>query len=185
MRIISGIFGSRNLIPPSNFAARPTTDFAKQGLFNILNNQIDISSLQILDLFAGSGNISFEFLSRGSKQVVAVDNNQHSINFIRKTAVEWNIPSADFKILKADAFIFVQRQPLFFDLIFADPPYELNGVEKLPDLIFANLSVKNEFLLIIEHSQNISFEKHPYFSQERKYGTVHFSFFEKNKNFLP
>jgi len=177
MRIIRGKFRGRQITPPKQFNARPTTDFAKEALFNILENTYEFEELQILDLFSGTGGISYEFLSRGVKSVTAVEISKKQTEFIQTTA-ESMFPK-QLHAVAADAFSFVKKRPLKYDIIFADPPYTLAGVSDLPELIFQNENLNSQLTLIIEHSEIIDFSKHLYFKQVRNYGKVHFSFFEK------
>ena len=177
MRIISGIYRGRRLQPPVNLPVRPTTDFAKEGLFNVLNNEVDYESLKVLDLFAGTGSIAFEFLSRGVIEVTAVDANIKCIGFIKKTAGDFG--ADNIKAVKTNCFVFLKRMVSVYDLVFADPPYDLEGIESIPDLVFGSGLLSPEGLLILEHSAGYRFEKHPCFEQHRQYGSVNFSFFRK------
>jgi 16S rRNA (guanine966-N2)-methyltransferase len=182
MRIVSGKYRGRRLQPPQNLPARPTTDFAKEGLFNVLNNMVDFESLKVLDLFTGTGSIAFEFLSRGAIGVTAVDTNQKCIDFIKKTAESFG--DKNIQTVKSNGFVFIKRMWLKYDLIFADPPYDLEGIESIPDLIFDSGLLDEEGLFILEHSSRYRFEQHPGFSQHRNYGSVNFTFFtfkEKNR----
>jgi 16S rRNA (guanine966-N2)-methyltransferase len=176
MRIISGKYGSRRLHPPANLPVRPTTDFAKESLFNILNNIIDFEGLNVLDLFAGTGSISLEFVSRGSSEVTSVDKDSRCISFIIKTCEEFKIDS--LKAYRSDVFAFIKHSIKKYDLIFADPPYDLSSINTIPDKIFEKTLLKPGGILIIEHSRDIDFSKHPDFSQHRNYGKVNFSFFK-------
>lgn len=178
MRIISGAYKGRRLSAPTNITTRPTTDFAKEGLFNLLNNKIDFEGIEVLDLFAGIGGISYEFVSRGCKSVVAVETGQIQINFIRKVCAELKIDN--LFINKMDVFKFVKNCHKQFDIVFADPPYEHKDFETIPDMIFANDILKTSGLFILEHSSKFSFENHPNFDEHRHYGNVNFSFFRSN-----
>jgi len=177
MRIIRGQYRGKQITAPKNLDARPTTDFAKEGLFNILDNSYNFETLDVLDLFAGTGNIGFEFLSRGAKSVVAVEVMRPHASFIHKTGE--SLFGKKMRVITADAFKFAEKSPLNYDIVFADPPYDLEGSEKLPDLIFASNLLKPNLLFVMEHSDNLSFKEHPHFEQERNYGKVHFSFFRK------
>ncbi len=177
MRIVSGIYRGRRLVPPVNLPVRPTTDFAKEGLFNVLNNQVDFESLKVLDLFAGTGSIAFEFLSRGAIEVTAVDSNHRCIEFIKKTAELFG--TRNIKPVKSNSFVFIKHMISTYDLIFADPPYDLEGIESIPDLIFGSNLLAEQGLLILEHSTSYKFEKHPHFDAHRQYGSVNFTFFMK------
>ena len=154
MRIISGKYKARRIDVPHNITARPTTDFAKEGLFNLLNNQIDFEGIDVLDLFAGTGSIGFEFISRDARSVIGVEQSDRHVAFIRK--VNQLLKIENLTVIKGDVFKFIATTRIKFDLIFADPPYDLERAEEIPDLI----------------------ENHPRFSSHRHYGNVHFSFFE-------
>lgn len=177
MRIISGKFRGRRLVPPINLPVRPTTDFAKEGLFNVLNNLLDFESLRVLDLFSGTGSIAFEFLSRGAIEVTAIDSNHRCIEFIKKTADTWG--AQNIKAVKTNGFVFIKRMVSTYDLIFADPPYDLDGIEAIPDLIFSSDLLAEDGMLILEHSSGYKFEKHLNFDSHRQYGSVNFSIFKK------
>lgn len=176
MRIISGKFKARRIQVPNNISARPTTDFAKEGLFNLLNNQIDFEGIEVLDLFAGTGSISLEFVSRDALQVVSVENNRTQSQFIEKICKQLSV--SNLKVVKWDVFKYIATLQQRFDVVFADPPYELERLPEIPDLIFQQQILKENGLLILEHSAKNSFETHPHFSFHRNYGNVNFSFFE-------
>jgi len=182
MRIIAGKHKGRTINLPKWFHQRPTTDFAKEALFSILDNWYYFDQIRVLDLFSGSGSISYEFASRGTKDITIVEKNPKYADFIRKQTGELFGDEVFFGIIKADAFEFVQSRKLDYDVIFADPPYKLEEVSKLPDLIFDNPTFPEESVFILEHSQNHNFEAHPYFFDHRKYGNVHFSFFSKEES---
>ncbi len=175
MRIISGKLKGRVITPPKNLRARPTTDFAKENLFNVLSHRIDLSEYEVLDLFAGTGSMSFEFASRGAESVVSVEIHPIHQQFIARTAKEFGLDT--LYAVKANAFLYVKSTPKRFDLIFADPPYDLPRLEELPDLIFTHQLLKPDGLLILEHSKSKDFSDHPNFSERRSYGSVNFSFF--------
>jgi len=177
MRIISGSHRGRVLRPAQGLPVRPTTDLAKESLFNILNNYIDFEAIKVLDLFAGTGNISLEFASRGAVMVVSIDLNHRCINFISRMATE--LEFSTISAICTNAFTFLARPSGTYDVIFADPPYDLPGREKIPGLIFDNNWMTDEGWLVIEHDKAISFKDHPNFNDERRYGKVHFSFFRK------
>ncbi len=180
MRIISGIYRGRRLQPPVNLPVRPTTDFAKEGLFNVLNNTIDFESIKVLDLFAGTGSIAFEFLSRGAIDVTAIDSNHRCVEFIKKTAETFG--ATNMQAVKSNSFVFIKHMVSTYDLIFADPPYDLERIEAIPDLIFSSVLLADAGLLILEHSSSYKFEKHPCFDSHRQYGSVNFSFFKRQKS---
>lgn len=179
MRIISGKYKGRRITPPSNITARPTTDFAKEGLFNLLNNQIDFEDIDVLDLFAGTGSIGIEFCSRECRKVIAIEQNDRHIAFIKKACAELKIEN--LTVQKADVFNYIQHCQLQFDFIFADPPYQLTRLEDIPDLIFSKQLLKTDGLFVLEHSVKNSFETHPNFINHRYYGNVHFSFFKNSE----
>jgi len=159
-----------------NLPVRPTTDFAKEGLFNILNNLVDFESLKVLDLFSGTGSIAFEFLSRGAPEVTAIDANHRCVDFIKKTAETFG--AGNLKPVRTNVFVFLKHMIGKYDLIFADPPYELDGIESIPDLVLNSDLLEAEGLFILEHSDKYKFEHHPAFFQKRNYGSVHFTFFK-------
>ena len=178
MRIVGGSFKGRKFQPPKFFKARPTTDFAKEALFNLIANKIDLTNKSALDLFAGTGSISYEFMSRGCSYINSVDISSKYLSFIEKTA-EIILPEKDIiHTTKADVFKFLSKHDLNYDIIFADPPYSLSKIEDLADLIFHNSSLKEKAIVIIEHSKKNDFSKHPRFIDKRSYGSVNFSFFE-------
>ncbi|HEX5742731.1 MAG TPA: 16S rRNA (guanine(966)-N(2))-methyltransferase RsmD [Flavobacteriaceae bacterium] len=180
MRIISGKYKGRRITAPQNLPIRPTTDMAKESLFNILNNQFHFSSLKVLDLCAGMGNISYEFASRGVNHIIAVDENIGCTRFVQKIAAELDLP---ITVIKSDIFKYLEKSTQKFDIIFADPPYAFEQAQfnTIVNLVFQNEQLNDEGILIIEHSKNTDFSQHPNFSDIRKYGGSHFSFFEKTQ----
>ena len=179
MRIISGKFkGRRFNPPPDKWPTRPTTDFSKEGLFNILQNNLDFEAVKMLDLFGGTGNHSYEFISRGCEDVTYVDKFPGCVKFVQKTAKELGIEPF-IKIVNADVFKFIERATEQYDYIFAGPPYPLPTIDTIPDLIFEKKLLKPGGWFVLEHNANHSFEKHPRFSQQRNYGGTIFSFFEE------
>ncbi|MFD1553573.1 16S rRNA (guanine(966)-N(2))-methyltransferase RsmD [Putridiphycobacter roseus] len=175
MRVIGGKYKSRRFSPPKNFPSRPTTDFAKESLFNILDNRIEMEGIDVLDCFAGTGNISLEFLSRGANSVLSVDSNFVAFKFIKKTQAE--IKEPNWQMVKQDVFKYVPKITKTFDLIFADPPFALKDILKLPSLFLESGCLKDAGDLIIEHGKETDFSKHPNFREIRNYGGVNFSFF--------
>ncbi|MGZ2369754.1 RsmD family RNA methyltransferase [Ancylomarina sp. YFZ004] len=176
MRIISGSHKSRRISPDKSFKARPTTDFAKENLFNVLNNTIDFEDLNVLDLFSGTGSISYEFASRGAEQVISVELNFKHCAFIKKT-----INDLGFKqihALRADSFKYLKGCNKKFDLIFADPPFELDTIDTIPDAILKQNILNEDGIVIVEHSSRNDFSQHPLFHDMRSYGSVNFSFFK-------
>ena len=176
MRIISGEYKGRRLHPPKTLPVRPTTDMAKEALFNLLSNHFDFDDIKVMDLFTGTGSISFEFASRGCNDVTSVDKNYRCLKFIKETSVLLNTDA--IKPLQRNVFHFLESLVDCFDIIFADPPYDLPGIENLPDLIFDNNLIKDGGWLILEHPSQYDFSEHTCFVQLRRYGMVHFSIFE-------
>ncbi len=175
MRIIRGKYGRRRFDVPTNITARPTTDFARENIFNVLENIVDFDGLHALDLFAGTGAISLEFLSRGCADVTAVEKASTQFNFIRKIKGELN--DNNLIPVKGDVFKFITSTSKKFDIIFADPPYDLPEIDKIPELILNSEMVKPGTIVIVEHSKNNDFSLLPHFSQRRVYGSVNFSLF--------
>jgi len=155
---------------------RPTTDLAKESLFNILNNRIDFEGLLVLDLFAGTGNIALEFASRDAGHVVAVDINYRCTDFIQKSAREMNFDNVS--VVRANVFSYLKSVKRSFDLVFADPPYDLPDAGLVPGLVIGNELLNKDGWLVMEHDSGTSFREHPGFVEERQYGKVHFSFFQ-------
>ena len=176
MRIISGKYKGRRISAPSNITARPTTDFAKEGLFNLLNNRMNFEGIDVLDLFAGTGSISIEFVSRDCKSVISIEQNERHCTFIRKVCTELKI--TNLSLIKTDVFKFIDSCHTQFDMIFADPPYELVQLAQIPDLIFSKKLLKEDGLFVLEHSSKNNFDQHPHFVEHRNYGNVNFSFFQ-------
>ena len=177
MRIISGKYKGRKINPPKNLPVRPTTDMSKEALFNILNNHFNFHELKILELFAGTGSISYEFASRGSAPILCIDGDMGCVNFIKKTAKEFDF---DITALKSDVFKFLEKHTANYDVIFADPPYgmEQKEFEKIIHLIFENEILDEEGMLIVEHSKHTKLEHMENFSFQKSYGGSVFSFFE-------
>jgi 16S rRNA (guanine(966)-N(2))-methyltransferase RsmD len=176
LRIIGGHRKGRIVKTPNNSKVRPTTDRAKEGLFNILVNRYKLGKVTVLDLFSGTGSISYEFASRGCQDIISVELDRRNASMINK-----NISQLDFgqiRILNTDAFKFLSATTGKWDIIFADPPYTFTTIKNLPDLVFDNQSrLKPGGIFILEHPRNLSFENHPHFTERRKYGMVNFSFF--------
>ena len=177
MRIISGKYRGRSIVPPRNLKARPTTDFAKENLFNVLNNIVDYEECDVLDLFSGTGSISYEFASRGAKSVTSVEVNTVHHAFIKDTARK--LGCTNFYAVHANAFLYLKNATKRFDIVFADAPYDLEGSEQIVELVFAKDILREEGILIFEHSAMQDFSGHPHFWQTRTYGSVNFSFFTK------
>lgn len=180
MRIISGNFRGKKIIAPTNLPVRPTTDFAKEALFNVLNNQYYLDEISVLDLFSGIGSISLEFASRGSKRVVSVDQDTGCVKFLAEVVRDLKVEDK-VSIHKYDVFQFLKRNTQgTFDVVFADPPFSFGDEDylKLIELVRENHWLAPEGQLIVEHSPKHKFDAHPDWVQTRKYGNVYFSFFE-------
>lgn len=177
MRVISGIYKRRRFDVPKTFKARPTTDFAKENLFNVLANYVDFEEgVVALDLFAGTGSISLELISRGCDRVVSVEQERAHHLFICKIMNE--VQTDKWLPIRGDAFKFIKANRQQFDFIFADPPYDLKELETIPQLIFENKLLKEDGLLILEHGKQNNFEENPHFLERRVYGSVNFTFFK-------
>ena len=176
MRIIGGTLKGKVILPPAGYKARPTTDFAKEGLFNILDNEYEFEDLKVLDLFGGTGSIAFEFASRGAARVYCVEMARENASFIKTEAARLGL--SNVTMVRDNVFDFLPICREKFDIIFADPPYALEGLETLPDQIFAQDLLHPGCYFILEHGDEHSFTEHPHFKKERHYGRVHFSFFE-------
>ena len=176
MRIIRGKYQRRQITAPNNLPVRPTTDMAKESLFNILENHVDFEDITVLDLFAGTGNISNELVSRGCPRVTAVDENNNCIKFIRDTAAKLNME--ELLAIRSDVFRFIPMHKVKYDLIFADPPYDSQHYDLLVSLIFEHNLLKEGGMLVVEHNKFIDFKEHPRFVEQRRYGKVNFSFFK-------
>ena len=175
MRIIGGSLRGLRLNPPKNLPVRPTTDLAKEALFNILQNQIDFEGIHVLDLFSGTGNISMEFASRGAEKVISIDRSIHCVNYLKDCSRQHGL--LQIKTYKEDVFKYLNIESDKYDLIFADPPYDLNRIPELPKIIFERNILKDDGLLIIEHQSMQNLSNHPQFVEQRKYGHSSFSFF--------
>lgn len=180
MRIISGQFKGRRISPPKKLPVRPTTDMAKEALFNILNNSYYFDEISVLDLFSGTGSISYEFASRGTQSITSVDEDFGCIKFINKTASEFEMP---ITAVKSDVFKFLETCGNSFDVIFVDPPYafSLEQFSKIPELVFQNDLLDSEGVLIVEHAKQMDLTSLENFSYDKNYGGSVFSFFEKQK----
>jgi 16S rRNA (guanine(966)-N(2))-methyltransferase RsmD len=176
MRIIGGELKGRQIVPPRNFSARPTTDFAKEGLFNTLSNIYDFEETVVLDLFSGTGGISLEFASRGCKSVTAVEMNVVHANFIKSTAAALKVNGLN--VVRHNVFDFLNICRIKFDVIFADPPYDIDNLAGIPDKILNASILKEDGLLIFEHPAAFNFTSHQNFIKEKRYGNVHFTFFK-------
>ena len=179
MRIIGGKYKRRRFDVPKSFNARPTTDFAKENLFNVLQHYIDFEGITALDLFSGTGSISVELLSRGASRVVALEQRREHATFIHSVAKELG-EEKHLQVLQADVFRFIRgakSQSSLYDFIFADPPYKLREIAVLPELILGSGLLKPDGLLVVEHPQQYDFSSLPHFAERRVYGSVNFSLF--------
>jgi 16S rRNA (guanine(966)-N(2))-methyltransferase RsmD len=177
MRIISGVHKGKRIIAPKKLPVRPTTDMAKEALFNILNNRYHLEDLSVLDLFAGTGNISYEFASRGTADIYCIDSDTGCVKFIERMSNEMEL---GIKVRKMDVFKFLEQTTSSFDLIFADPPYDLSLdlFSKIHHIIFQKKLLKPDGIFIVEHSKRMDLSKLSNFTFKRKYGSSVFSFFE-------
>ena len=181
MRIITGKYKGRHFEIPRSFKARPTTDFAKENIFNVLTQYVDFDGATALDLFSGTGSISLELLSRGCQQVISIEMDRDHHRFIceciKKLTPNTQHPSPNIIPLRADVFRFIKSCHQQFDFIFADPPYALNDLPKIPDLIFEKGLLKESGIFVFEHGKDNDFSEHPHFVEHRSYGSVNFTIF--------
>jgi len=176
MRIIGGRLKGLRLNPPNGLPVRPTTDLAKEALFNILQNQIDIEGIRVLDLFSGTGNLSLEFASREAAEVISVDKSIRCIHYLKDMAKQHGLDQ--IKTYNADVFKFLELENETYDLIFADPPYDLSRIPEIVKIVFEKKLLSTDGLLIVEHQSMQNLSNHPAFSEQRKYGHSAFSFFK-------
>ena len=179
MRIIRGTHQRRLIIAPDNLPVRPTTDMAKESLFNILENQLDFEDTTALDLFAGTGYISYELASRGCQRVTAVDDNNNCVRFIRETALKLNMPQ--ISVVRSDVFRFLPKHAMKYDIVFADPPYECEHYDLLVEAVFEQKLLKENGIFVLEHDKRKDYSTHPHFYDHRNYGKVNFSFFSAER----
>ncbi len=179
MRIIGGKYRGRRINPPSGFRARPTTDFARESLFNILTNRIDFGEAVVLDLFAGTGSISYEFASRGAKEVHLAEIDIKHVSGIRRIIKE--LGAENIKVIHIDVKAYLRTCSAKYDLVFADPPYDLPWLKDLPDLVTGSGVLKEEGIFILEHPRNMRFDDNALFFEHRNYGSVNFSFFRSGQ----
>lgn len=175
MRIITGKYKGRHFDIPRSFKARPTTDFAKENIFNVLNGYVDLEDATTLDLFAGTGSITLEMLSRGAGRVVSVELDRDHYNFIRQCLAK--IGEENCALIRGDVFRFLKSCKQQFDFIFADPPYALKNLAELPDIVFSKDILSPEGIFVLEHGKDYNFSEHPHFIEHRAYGSVNFSLF--------
>lgn len=176
MRIVGGKYKGRVFRPNKKFSSRPTTDLAKEGLFNILENRFDFSDKTVLDLFSGTGSIAYEFLSRGCNRALLIEKNFNHVRFIQEVLTALGAENA--RVVKTDVFKYLHHSPEKFDIIFADPPFNLPYLNDIPEAVFSSGVLNENGLFILEHPKEFSFSSHPNFSELRKYGKVNFTFFQ-------
>ena len=175
MRIIGGKYKGRRINPPPGFRARPTTDFARESLFNILGNRINFEEVSVLDLFAGTGSISYEFSSRGANEVHMVEQDQKHIIGIKRIIRDTGL--GNIRVIHIDVRTYLKICKARYDIVFADPPYDLHWLEEIPDLVISSEVLKPDGFLVLEHPKKMNFSKHELFFEHRNYGGVNFSFF--------
>lgn len=180
MRVIGGSLKGLRLNPPTNLPVRPTTDLAKEALFNILYNQFDFEKIKVLDLFSGTGNISIEFASRRVTEVCAVDRDYGCYNYLKSILKQYNLSA--IKPIKSDVFKFLEHETEKYDLIFADPPYDLPQINIIASEVFSRNLLKPQGYLIIEHPSLKKLDNHPNYLLQRKYGSSAFSFFKETQS---
>ncbi|HMN33494.1 MAG: RsmD family RNA methyltransferase [Chitinophagaceae bacterium] len=176
MRIIGGTHGGRKFHPPTKMPARPTTDIAKEGLFNILQNMIDFSSIRTLDLFGGTGSISYELASRGCEDLTIVEQDQNLVQFIKQNCTTFRFEN--FKVIRSEVFRFINHTQEHFDFIFAGPPYALKNIDDIPKIIFEKNLLNENGIFVLEHTPRNNYETFPFFLKSKNYGTTIFSFFK-------
>jgi 16S rRNA (guanine(966)-N(2))-methyltransferase RsmD len=179
VRIIGGACKGKQIVPDHRLTLRPTTDFAKEGLFNILSNRYDMSSFDVLELFSGTGSIGYEFASRGCREIHAVEMDPRHAAFIRATSGKLGF--RQIRVVRDDAFHFLSICKIRYDLVFADPPYDLSRIEEIPDAVLGRDVLKPGGILILEHSKRVDFTVHEHLFDHRNYGQVHFSFFKRGE----
>ena len=179
MRIIGGTHRSRQFHIPDKLGIRPTTDFAKEALFNILQHSIELERVKVLDLFGGSGSISYEFASRGASEITSIEKNPSCVSFIKKNAIEFKFEN--IKVICMDVFKYLALCSETFDIIFADPPFKLENIERIPALVFEKKLLKENGTLIVEHPSDVKFSEIMQLQETREYGTVNFSIFGNNR----
>ena len=179
MRIIGGKYKGRRINPPAGFKARPTTDFAREALLNILTNRLDFEKVTILDLFSGTGSMSYEFASRGAAEVHLVEKDSVHVNGIRKIIREFGFEN--IRPIHIDVKAYLRTCRTKYDMVFADPPYDLSWLKEIPDMVLNSGVMKQGAFFILEHPRNMSFSDHPGFFEHRHYGGVNFSFFKAER----
>ena len=178
MRVITGKYKGRHFDIPRTFKARPTTDFAKENIFNVLNGYIDFEDCRALDLFAGTGSISIELLSREAQYVVGLELDRDHCTFIRRCIDK--LGADNYSLIRGDVFRYLKSCRETFDLIFADPPYALKNLEEIPQIVLDKGILSEDGIFVLEHGKHNHFEEHPCFLERRAYGSVNFSLFKAN-----
>lgn len=176
MRIVGGTFGGRRFNPPARIPARPTTEVAKEGLFNILQNLIDLEGIKTLDLFGGTGSITYELASRGAEDMTLVERDNVTIDFIKKIIVQLGIKDK-VRVINGDVFKFMKQTTEKYDFIFAGPPYALDIIDDLPRYVFEKQLLLPDGIFVLEHTPRNDYQQHPNFSKIKNYGTTVFTFF--------
>ncbi len=176
MRIIGGKLKGKTILPPAGYKARPTTDFAREALFNILDNEYEFDDLKVLDLFGGTGAVSYEFASRGVGRVYCVEMSRENASFIKTESSRLGL--GNVTMVRDNVFDFLNVCHEKFDIVFADPPYAIEGLETIPDKIFEKDILHPDCYFILEHGPGHDFSSHPHFFKQRSYGKVHFTFFK-------
>jgi 16S rRNA (guanine966-N2)-methyltransferase len=176
MRIVGGMFSGRRFSPPTSTPARPTTDIAKEGLFNILENMMDIEDAKTCDLFGGTGSISYELASRGAADLTLIERDLTNINFIKKISTELGIKDK-LNIIRGDVFKFMKQNTEQYQFIFAGPPYALQNIDDIPMLVFEKNMLQPGGIFVLEHTPRNDYQQHPHFTRMKNYGTTVFSFF--------
>lgn len=175
MRVVGGKYKNRRIDPPAGIDARPTTDFAKEGLFNVLHHSIPLEDIRVLDLFAGTGNISLEFLSRGAREVISVDQDRKLFDFMQRMSRD--LQETRWRMVKSDVFTFLNGHRGLYDIVFADPPFHMEGIERIPTLVLEHGLLGEDGVLIVEHQDRVDLSALPGYQRTRAYGLIHFSFF--------
>jgi len=175
MRILGGKYRNRRLHPPAQMKARPTTDFAKEGLFNVLRHRVPLDGIRVLDLFAGTGNMSLEFVSQGASEVISVEQDRQLYDFMQRTARD--LGETAWRMVKSDVFTFLNSHRASYDIVFADPPFHMEHIERIPTLVLQAGSLGTDGLLIVEHHEKVKMDHIQGYQLTRTYGTIHFSFF--------
>jgi len=184
MRIVGGFLKGRRFNPPAkNWPTRPTTDYSKEGLYNILMNKIDFEEIVFLDLFGGTGSHCYEMISRGCEDATYVDKFPAAVRFVQETSKQFGIDEY-LQIVREDVFKFIKKTTRHYDLIFAGPPYPLKNIADIPDIVISSGILKSDGMLILEHNPNVNLDDHPHLIDQRSYGQTIFSFFKQGHDKL-